>query len=74
MKRIDIEIAMQRLTSKQRAVFGDHLNNIVQAFYDDYYDGWCSNRDSFAESIFDIANASQTQLELALNLTLQTKI
>ena len=53
------------LTPAQMAVFGDVLNDIVSAFYEDYYDGWQASyvgqSISFAASMFVLAHATARQ-------------
>lgn len=61
----------ESLTQLQRSVYGDHLNAIVGAFYDDYYSGWMgSGGHSFCSAIFAVAHATLEQREEALKHTL----
>lgn len=65
-----IREAKLKLDAKQKMVFGDILNEIVQAFYHDYYDGMVGNNGSFSEAIFDISNATAQQQGEALYRTI----
>lgn len=47
---------VQGLKPADRLCYADYLNIIVDAFHDDYYEGWHS-ADGFAKGILDIAEA-----------------
>jgi hypothetical protein len=50
------------LTPKEKAVYGDVLNNIIQAFDNDYYTGWSGSTNfTFCEAITAIATATAPQ-------------
>ena len=63
-----------KLKHADLAVYGDCLNEIVGAFYDDYYDGWMADytHGSFAAAMAAISQATAEQkcdaLIRALNL------
>lgn len=54
---------VSRLNKKALAVYGDCLNEIIDAFYGDYYDGWGANytHGSFAAAIAAISQATAEQ-------------
>jgi len=61
---------VEKLTPPQKLVFGEILNEIVGAFFDDYYTGWGGNEGSFAESMTKLVQATARQRAEALLRTL----
>lgn len=56
--------AVETLSTAQKLVYGDILNNITSSFYDDYYDGWCAGHGGeyiFSGAITHVSQATAAQ-------------